>query len=286
MRIQVVLTPTEGKKLIAKGIRRMEKVKKALEEGLLAIHPSSTTFFLFEELTRTKPPGVWVCGWVLPKGTCISGEVLDLQKAGGGMGDVLDFPHTWLFRKGKFEAGVKLGQILNEMDANDVYIKAGNALDPQGNVGVMLARWDGGTISRVIGASRGKGFEIVLGIGLEKLIPVPVKEAAKEAGARRMDHAIGVPVGLMPVDGTVVTEVQAIRLLTGAEAVPIGSGGLAGAEGSSTLVIKGEKEQVEKSLELVQSLKGARLPDPKIYECSACPHGTCHLNKKGGAGVL
>lgn len=280
MRAQVVLTSAESKKLIAKGILQMDKVKAALQKGLVAIHPSSTTYFIMEELGCPRPSEVWVCGWVLPKGTCVSGEVLEISKREGPMENILDFPHTWVFRKGKFQSGMKLGEILQEMDVNDVYIKAGNALDLQGNVGVMLARLDGGTISRVIGAARGKGFEIILGIGLEKLIPLSIKEASKEAGARKMDYAMGIPVGLIPVDGITVTEIQAIKMLTGAEAIPIGSGGLAGAEGSTTLVIKGEEEQVKKGIALVKSVKEAKLPTPKIYECSECSHGTCQANKR------
>ena len=277
MRAQVVLTTVESKKLIAKGILQMEKVKKALKDGLVAIHPSSTTYFIKEELDCPLPSKVWVCGWILPKGTCGSGQVLEHYKKEGRWKDILDFPHTWVFKKGQIQTGMKLGEIIQQMDVDDVYIKTGNALDPQGNVGVLLGRQDGGTISRVVGAARGRGFEIILGIGLEKLIPVSIREASKEAGAKRMDYAMGIPVGLIPIDGTTVTEIQAIRMLTGADAIPIAAGGLGGAEGSLSLIIKGEEEEVRKGIDLVKSVKGAKLPDLNIFECSECAHPTCHL---------
>ena len=47
--------PTESKKLIAKGIVELEVVQKALKEGLVVIHPSSSTFFIVGEITGKTP---------------------------------------------------------------------------------------------------------------------------------------------------------------------------------------------------------------------------------------
>ena len=66
-------------------------------------------------------------------------------------------------------------------------------------------------------------------------------------------------------------------MLTGADAIPIAAGGLGGAEGSLSLIIKGEEEEVRKGIDLVKSVKGAKLPDLNIFECSECAHPTCHL---------
>jgi len=51
MRAQVVLRPSESKKLICKAILEMEPVQKALKQGIVVIHPSITTYFLFEHIT-------------------------------------------------------------------------------------------------------------------------------------------------------------------------------------------------------------------------------------------
>ena len=46
MLAQIVLTPTESKKLIAKAIARLEAVQQAAKMGIIALHPSSSTYFV------------------------------------------------------------------------------------------------------------------------------------------------------------------------------------------------------------------------------------------------
>ena len=72
MRAQVVLTPVEAKCFISKAIARMDVVKKAASSGKIVIHPSSSTYFIIEELAGSKPrTNYWVCGVVTPKGMCV-----------------------------------------------------------------------------------------------------------------------------------------------------------------------------------------------------------------------
>ena len=72
MLAQIVLTPAESKKLIAKAVARLETVQKAANKGIVALHPSSSTYFIVEELTGSKPKtNYWVCGVVTPKGMCV-----------------------------------------------------------------------------------------------------------------------------------------------------------------------------------------------------------------------
>ena len=74
----------------------------------------------------------------------------------------------------------------------------------------------------------------------------------------------------MPCKGVVVTEPKAIEMLSGATATPIAAGGLGGAEGSVTLVIKGEKEQVRRAIDYVEQSKGATLPELETPNCFDC----------------
>jgi hypothetical protein len=284
MRIQATLTTSESKKLIAKGVSQIPSLKKALEEGLVAIHPSSTTYFLLEELTGIKPEGVWICGAVFPKGMCISYErqqttylrPIEHPKTY----DPEEFLHTWVLERGVFQTGIPLRIILGKMGKNDVYIKGANAIDIEGRVGVLYASKGAGTIGKVIMASRRKKFLIILPVGVEKMIPDSIFKAAKTASREKTEIAMGIPVGLIPVSGQVVTEVEAITLISGAEAVVISCGGLAGAEGATTLVIKGAEEKVRKALKVIQTCKGATLPFIKHTDCSVCFYPTCHYREK------
>jgi hypothetical protein len=56
--------------------------------------------------------------------------------------------------------------------------------------------------------------------------------------------------------GEIVTELEAIKILTGATAFQANAGGVGGAEGGSWLVFRGTRDQVTKALELAKSVKG------------------------------
>lgn len=63
MLAQVLLTPTESKKFIAKAVAKMAIVQQALKDGIIALHPSTSTVFIVEELTGKLPDTkVWICG--------------------------------------------------------------------------------------------------------------------------------------------------------------------------------------------------------------------------------
>ena len=80
MLAQVSLIPTESKKLIAKAVANLGVVKKAVDQGTVVLHPSSSTIFIAEEIIGESPKTpVWVCGLIVPKGTCGSLEVGQLM---------------------------------------------------------------------------------------------------------------------------------------------------------------------------------------------------------------
>ncbi len=156
MRAQVTLIPTESKKLIAKAVAGMSEVQNALKKGIVAIHPSSSTIFIIEELLG-KPPDtkVWVCGVVAPKAACISAEAATWQSpteaTKGRIATPAEFPHTWVVEKGELKTGLFLGDILDQMGPKDVYIKGVNAIDPDNTVGVLIGnKVEGGTIGLVM----------------------------------------------------------------------------------------------------------------------------------------
>jgi hypothetical protein len=131
-------------------------------------------------------------------------------------------------------------------------------------------------------ARKKRNFTIIYPAGLEKLIPISVKEAAKEAKLTRYESGMGMPVGLFPCPtGVTVNEVRAIETLSGASAVPIASGGLGGAEGAITLILKGNADEVMKALDFVELSKGARLPDLRLCNCNQCPVPNCRFPMAG-----
>ncbi|MFC1824140.1 hypothetical protein ACFL9T_15625 [Thermodesulfobacteriota bacterium] len=276
-RVQVVLRPAESKKLIAKAILELDAVKQALKGGILAIHPSSTTYFIREMLSGDKPEGVWLVGMIAPRGTCIEGICHRAFEEDNydDLSNPDNFPFTWIYKRGKLQEALKLGDLLSEMGEGDVYIKGVNAIDTYGHVGVLLASLAGGTIGRAFKAQKKRQFQMVYVAGQEKLIAGPIKEVAKETGRAITSDALGIPCGLWAIEAEAFTEIEAFRILAGVEAVSIAAGGVGGAEGSIMLVLKGEESNVNLAMNLAKEVKGAKLPDVLVPECQACHSPGC-----------
>jgi hypothetical protein len=275
MLAQVVLTPTESKKLIAKAIVKLYVVRQAATEGMVVIHPSSSTYFIFEELMGAKPKtNYWVCGVVTPRGMCV-----EMAMALGGYSpqtikyNPKELRGLWAIKKGKVLTDNTLSELMDQMTDKDVFIKGVNALDTQGNVGVLIG--DRGGLGTVISAWKKKNFTFIYPVGLEKLIPISIREAAMEAKQAKYEYGMGLPTGLFPCqEGKTITEIDAVKILSGAVTVPIASGGLGGAEGAMTLIIKGTNKQVRGAIEFIEQSKGAKLPSLRLSNCSDCsvPH--------------
>jgi hypothetical protein len=288
MLAQIVLTPAESKKLIAKAIVRLEAVQQAAKKGIVALHPSSSTYFIVEEITGSKPKtNYWVCGVVTPKGMCVEmamalGIGLTPHEESTDPGDLQG---TWVIEKGQLVNEEKLSSLLYRMTPSDVYVKGINALDREGNVGILFGLE--GSMGYIQAARKKRRFTIIYPAGLEKLIPLSVKDAAKEAKFTGYEYGMGMPVGLFPCPtGVTVNEVRAIEILSGASAIPIASGGLGGAEGAITLVLKGKANEVKKALDFVEQSKGARLPDLRLCNCTDCPVPNCRFPMTGKRAFL
>ncbi len=287
MRAQVTLLPAESKKLIAKALANMDEVKTALKDGILVMHPSSSTLFLVEEILAKVPETeVWMCGAITPRAACGDDAVkvwMTTHPEARGSGGPESFPFSWVIEKGNLSQGETLGSLLSRMGPKDVYVKGVNAIDSQGKVGVLIGNQiEGGTIGRVLAAQKTKRFRIIYPVGLEKLIPVSIQEAAVAARDRLdLSYVMGSRCSLLPCEGEVVTELKAIESLTGATAVPIAAGGIDGAEGAVTLVISGDDNQVRNAIACVEEVKGAKIARQfRQTDCTMCDDEHCSL--RGG----
>jgi hypothetical protein len=283
---QAILTPAESKCLIAKAVARMDIVKHALSKGTVVIHPSSSTFFLVKEITGNEPDtDHWVLGVVLPKGLCRAASREGKKfKLGARLDHIKDmremavmFPFKWVIKDKTLHSGIPLGEILEGLGPDDVYVKGCNALDIYGNTGVLYGHAGGGTIGRVLAAQKQKGFKVILPVGLEKLIPVSIKDAAMAARRKDFEYGMGMPCGLFPVKGITITEIKAIKILSGAKAIPNAAGGLGGAEGALVLAIEGDRDQVSKAIEYIEQSKGAKLPLAQTLDCDQCTVPDCRF---------
>lgn len=83
-------------------------------------------------------------------------------------------------------------------------------------------------------------------------------------------------MGCSPLpEGRAVTEIDAIGIISGVAAVPIGTGGLGGTERAMILIIKGDEEQVKEAIYFVEQSKGAKLPQQRLVNFSSCQSMPC-----------
>jgi hypothetical protein len=257
MLAQLTLTPSEGKRLIAKAISCLEQVQQAYKDGIVIIATSTTTAFVAEELMckELKNKGMFTAG-VVTKDGC------QITKADGR------YSH-FVFEKGKLHEckTPELKQFLARMGPSDIFIKGANAIDPFGAAGILLAGTGGGTIGTAWGYLTSNGIPLIIAAGLEKLVPISLADAAIRTGKKAIDKAMGWKCGMMVVQGQVVTEMEAFRLLFGVDVIPIGGGGINGGEGCKIFLIEGQKENIEAAYELAKELKGE-------------PHLSCEVIEK------
>lgn len=242
MRASIVLTVAQSKRLIARAVANLPQVRRALTSGLVAIGRGTTNGYVAEEiLQRELPKGEYVAGRTLPPGT--PGEWL-------GTGKHPDI----VLRKGELVDGLTVLDAVKEMKAGDVFIKGGNALNyDQQVVGILVGHPLGGTIS-VYGALISRKVNLIIPIGLEKLVFEDINELSR--ASREGDNHPTAPVtSLFPMIGTIVTEIEALRLLCGVDARLLSAGGVGGAEGAVWLLLEGEEEQLDAALALHNELK-------------------------------
>jgi hypothetical protein len=220
MLCEIVLTVSESKRLIAKGVAAMPAVRDALADGVVAVATGSTNAYVVEELTG-KPieKNAYMTGATLPAGIgrkgLLSRKVPDV-----------------VLRKGEPVEGAQATEIVGEMGPGDVFIKGANAVHYQtGKAGILIGHPTGGTIGATIGAIVSRRIALVVPVGLEKCVAEPI-------------------------DAQIITEIEALKLLTGADAMQSAAGGLAGAEGAVRLVARGTAEEIGRVTELADAVHG------------------------------
>ena len=237
-----VLTVAESKRLIARGVAASPGVRAALAGGIVAVAKGSTNGYIVEELT----------GHSIDKPLYCTGTT----RPSKGRSDVrvaAELPDLVL-RNGERWEGVTATDAVAEMKAGDVFIKGANALNHDlDQAAILVGHPTGGTIGAAIGTVVARRATLLIPVGLEKSVPGDLAEAY-----RRLTQAADDGSGptLWPVEGEIFTEIEALDVLCGVDAQPIGSGGILGAEGSVRISVWGEEAQVEAAESLIDATQG------------------------------
>ena len=241
MKAQVSLTVSESKRLIARGVAALDIVRAKMRQGMIMVSTGTTNAYVLEELLGER----------FDKRTYVTGRTLPYGKK-------LEWP------KNRPDVVLRNGQVAPELDrfssvkamqAGDIFIKGANALNyERGMAGILVGGEGGGTIGGTLGYIITKKLRLLLPVGLEKCVPYPIEAASAAIGEE--DETTGNIVSLFPVQGQIFTEIEAVRTLSGAEAIPCAAGGIAGAEGAVWLLIRGEAEAVRKAMAIIEEIRG------------------------------
>jgi hypothetical protein len=186
-----------------------------------------------------------------------------------------------LIDKGKFvDIDDTHEESLETLRSGDVGISGANAIDQFGNAALMYGAPLGGRPGRVISGVMAELSNLFIAVGLEKLIPGSITEIISRTGNKDIDISMGMPVGLTPIVGKIVTEKDAVSLLADVDCTVIGMGGISGAEGATTMVIEGKADEVEKVFAIITSVKGAEISGEEVSlpECEP-PNERCKLHQ-------
>ena len=258
MRALFVFTPPESKRFIAKAVARLPEVQRAAEQGEGAIGHGATNVAVAEEIFGECPDrDRYMSGVIINRILCVT--------------QAEEKPPMLVWKKGvRVAPGPTMEETLKDFGAGSVFIKGANAVDPDRNVGVFVANPAGGTIGWSYGILSARGCHLIVPVGLGKLVP-SVREAARSCGQDTYYYCQGIRVGMIPImNATVVTEIEAFRILFDLDAVHIGGGGLQGSQGSVVLVAEGAKGKLDQAIGLIESIKGEVSLRPRKSSCANC----------------
>jgi len=234
---QFIITPSAGKRLIAKTIANHPAIRKALKNGIIAIVAGTTNGYVAEEILRTHKIADdfsrkhFFRGLSMPPTRKVSVE--------GRLENENKFPGDVIIVKGVWERGKSITEIIDVLKEGDVILKGANALDlTRHQAAILIGHPKAGTIGTILPAVVGRRVKLILPVGLEKRVNGDLNIIAEnvnkpEAGGYR----------LLPVPGEVFTEIEALKALTAAEVELIAAGGVCGAEGGCWISVTGEPEQ-------------------------------------------
>ncbi len=244
---QFLITISAGKRLIAKALATHPSIKNALKNGTIVIIAGTTNGYVAEEILKSLGTSDFsrkrfFRGITLPPSEKVTSE--------GRLADESRFPGDVVIAKGVWQKGKVIADVVDDLKEGDVILKGANALDLQRKqAAILIGHPKAGTIGLSIPAVAGRRVKLIIPVGLEKRIDGDLYSLAEKLNA---PGAGG--YRLLPVPGEVFTEIEAVNMLTGANAELISAGGVCGAEGSCWIAVAGKPEQEKAAEKLIASI--------------------------------
>ncbi len=245
---QFLITPAMGKRLIAKTLATHPAIRKAIKNGTLVIIAGTTNGYVAEEILKTYnvvnefSRKHFFRGLTMPPTKKVTKE--------GRLEDENKFPGDVVIVEGVWQKGKTIADVVDDLKEGDVIIKGANALDLEHRLaGILIGHPKAGTIGLSLPAVVGRRVKLIIAVGLEKRISGNLNAVAEKLNA---PGAQG--YRLMPIQGEIFTEIEALEALTAAEITLIAAGGVCGAEGGYWIAVTGDPEQEEFAEQVIASV--------------------------------
>lgn len=239
----VFLTPAAGKRLIAKAVCSLTDVKRALVQHTVVILAGTTNCYVAQEVFA-----------YLGKRDAFNQQHfyrgITLMPASKMPEQTAPFPGDVVIEQGTVLKGQTIFDVAPRLRKGDVIIKGANAVDAaRQTAGILIRSENMGTSAPILEAVVGRRVELVLPVGLEKRVFGDIGQIAAKLNA---PSASG--LRMLPVGGTIITELEAIQFLTGAQAELAAGGGVGGAEGGCWITVTGTDVQLDTAARLFKPL--------------------------------
>lgn len=235
-----IVTPAAGKRLIGMGIVKHHEVQRVLKKGTLVIVAGTTNGYVAEEIVKA------IGGEAFSRAGFCRGATI----APGAKKEKVEFSGDLVVTDGKVRTGREIFDVVDELKAGDVIIKGANAVNLSARqAAVLVGHPMCGTAGAAIPAVVGRRVKMIVPVGVEKRVEDDLSLLAEELNAADADGP-----RLLPLPGEVFTELDAVRLLTGARATIAAAGGTNGAEGCVWLAVSGTGDQLAAAETLLRSV--------------------------------
>lgn len=241
---QFFITPQAGKRLIAKAFTYIPEILRALKNQTIVIIAGTTNGYIAEELLNHIGQGEGFSRSNFFRGITLPPNYEGNKTSSEFPGDVVIEKGTWLKGKTVFD-------VADRLDRGDIILKGANAVDiVNRKAAVMVGHPKGGTIQAILTAVIGKRTVLYIPVGLEKRVCGNIDTIASGINSPGAEGP-----RLMPVQGTIITELDAIRLMTGCQAELSAAGGVCGAEGGCWIAVSGSEDQVSRAADIFGSIR-------------------------------
>jgi hypothetical protein len=238
---QFAVSPACGKRLIAKGTLCIPSIIEALEKKTIVLIAGSTNGYVAEEMLARigQVSGFskrrFFRGVTLPRKFKLSST--------GRLEDESSFPGDVVIKNGIWQKGKTIFDVAEELDEGDIVLKGANAVNgDRTQAAVYIGNPRAGTIIPILQAWAGKRVSFYIPVGLEKRVSGDLNRIIA-----RINSPDTTGPRMVPICGNIITELEALEILTGAECELVAAGGLGGAEGSCWIAVTGTKDQIAKA---------------------------------------